>query len=76
MFYLVEITKQFSKAEEEKGVYAYADKTTAEANFHQKLGNWMKKADCEYERLVVVAEDMSVIMSKAYTGSAPAPAGE
>lgn len=76
MFYLVEITKQFSKEKEGKGVYAYADKTTAEGNFHQKLGNWMKNADCEYERLAVFTDDMTLLMSKAYTGSAPAPAGE
>ena len=72
MYFVIEITTTDSIA---KGVYQYDTLDAAIANFHSKLGSWMKNETCQAELVMVIDDAGAVYRSEKYTKPA-APAEE
>ena len=73
MYYLIEITTTDTTA---KAIYSYNTKNEALANFHSKLGSWMKNASCNAELVMVIDEYGAVYASERYTKVTEASAEE
>lgn len=73
MFHLIEITTTNTAA---KAIYSYNTKNEALANFHSKLGSWMKNASCNAELVMVIDDDGAVYACEKYNKPAEEPAEE
>ena len=73
MFFVIEITTTDSIA---KGVYQYDTLDAAIANFHSKLGSWMKNETCQAELVMVIDDAGAVYRSEKYTKPVEEPAEE
>lgn len=73
MFFVLEITTTDSIA---KGVYQYDTLDAAIANFHSKLGSWMKNETCQAELVMVIDDAGAVYRSEKYTKPVEEPAEE
>lgn len=73
MFYVLEITTT-DKAS--KAVYSYDTLEEAVANFHSKLGSWMKNETCQAELVMVIDDNGAVYRSEKYTKPYTAPVEE
>lgn len=64
MYFVIEITTTGSIA---KGVYQYDTLDAAIANFHSKLGSWMKNETCQAELVMVIDDAGAVYRTEKYT---------
>lgn len=66
MFYLIEIVNYNDGTPVSKGVYEYATREEAVANYHQKMGGAMKNTTYASELLIVTSNTGAVIVSDYY----------